>query len=103
MITKEELRVVLKEIPAASFKGKAVATPWGMMFEPNDSFVDAQIASLVQKYPGFDFRLIMCHDKTHTYLAITVDNPDPREWNEMAKHGSWDDEGYYTLHKDTNK
>ena len=102
MDLKEQIRKLLSEIPRDSFRGREVATPWGMMHEINDSFVEKKIASLKAEYPDFNFRLIQCHNETHTYSAITIDNPDPREWGEMAKHGSWDNEGYYTKYKDRN-
>ena len=100
-MSREEIKEMLANIPASSFRGREVATPWGMMHEVNNEFVDNKISSLKKEYPEFDFRLIQCHDKTHTYSAITIDDPDPREWGEMSKHGTWDNEGYYTRYKDT--
>ena len=102
MDLKEEIRALLKSIPEDSFRGRKVGTPWGMMHEVNKDFVGKKIASLQKEYPGFNFRLIQCHDKTHTYSAISIDFPDPREWGEMSRHGSWDNEGYYTKFKDEN-
>lgn len=96
----KKIRAELKRIPRTNFKGPEVATPWGVMHEINDDFVKEKIKSLKEKYPGYNFRLIECHNESHTYSAITIDKPDPREYGEMAKYGSWDNEGYYTKFKD---
>lgn len=93
---RERIQLLLKRIPRSKFLGSQVGTPWGTMREVNEDFIATKIAALKKKYPGYRFRHIQCHNESRTYEAITIDNPDPREYSEMAKYGSWDSEGYYT-------
>lgn len=95
-ITADKLRKLLRKIPRKNFRGEPVATPWGLMYEINEDFVEKKIASLTKKYPGFSFRLIECHNEPYTYSAITIDDPDPREHHVMARNGKWDSDGCYS-------
>lgn len=93
---REKMRALLKRIPRSSFLGSEVGTPWGTMREINEDFVKNKLAALRNKYPKYKFRHIQCHEKSHTYEAITIDNPDHREYVYMSERGTWDSEGYYT-------
>jgi hypothetical protein len=59
---------------------------------------DADVLKDLQKaIPQFKWRVIICHDSEYTYTAITFRTPDPREHEEMLKHGDWYD-GVYRKH-----
>lgn len=53
------------------------------------------VRALQQEFPRFRWRIVQCHDRPGTYFALSIDSPDPREYEEMAKLGAWDEDGVY--------
>ena len=55
------------------------------------------LAPLKYFFPEFNWRVILAHDRQYTRFVVSIQNPDPREYNEMSKNGFWDDYGIYQV------
>ena len=53
------------------------------------------VSALQREFPKFKWRVVQCHDRRQTYFALTIDDPDAREYAEMSRRGSWDTDGVY--------
>lgn len=71
----------------------------GMGYKAVSDGAEEMAEKLSRKHPPHRFRVITCHERETTYPAFTVKNPDPREYNEMAKRGVWTDGGYQRFKK----